>query len=177
MRTIETVIYKFDELSKEAKEFAIEEYKKDEPSYEWWTSIYDDASNIGLEITDFDIEYNNVCRGNFINSAEETAELIMKEHGNECDTFITAKSYLEDRGILVEKYSNHIETDRVAEENYEEFDYEIDELDEKFKDSLLVDYKNMLKEEYKYLTSEEHIIEEIKSTEYEFTIDGKMYNE
>lgn len=177
MRTIETVVYKFDELSKEAKEIAVKEISKDYPRDYWFDNVYEDASNIGLEITVFSIDRADYCHGNFINSAEETAELIMKEHGNECDTFITAKSYLEDRGILVEKYSNHIETDRVAEENYEEFDYEIDELDEKFKESLLVDYKNMLKEEYKYLTSEEHIIEEIKSTEYEFTIDGKMYNE
>lgn len=177
MRTIETVVYKFDELNEEAKDFAVKEYSKEYPQDEWWNSIYEDASNIGLEITGFNLDRADYCTGNFGISAEDTAENIIREHGEECDTFITAKSYLEDRGILVEKYSNHIETDRVAEENYEEFDYEIDELDENFEIALLENYKNILKEEYKMLTSDEHIIEVIKENEFEFTIDGKIIEE
>ena len=174
MRTIETVVYKFDELSKEAKENAVKEYAKNEPSDYWYDNIFDDASNIGLEITGFSIDRADYCNGNFISSAEETAENIVREHGEDCKTYKTTKSYLEDRGILVEKYSNHIETDRVAEENYEEFDYACDILDEDFKNDLLCDYKEMLKEEYEYLTSDEHIIEVIEENEFEFTIDGKI---
>ena len=168
MRTIQAAVYKFNELTEEAKNKAINELCDINILDIWWNDTYEDASNIGLEITSFSLDRANYCNGRFVNCAEETAENIIKEHGEECETYKTAKSYLENRGILAEKYS---------EDNYEEFDYKVNKLDENFLNALLNDYKDILKEEYEYLQSDESIIETIESNEYEFTVDGKMYEE
>lgn len=45
-QTITTTVYRFDELSKEAKETA-RTWWKDGMCYEWWDSVYEDAVEIG----------------------------------------------------------------------------------------------------------------------------------
>lgn len=54
MRTIETKVYKFDELSNDAKAKAVEKMWDVNVDYEWWDSVYEDAADIaelfGLDI-------------------------------------------------------------------------------------------------------------------------------
>ena len=66
MRTIETVVYKFNELNEKSKDFAVKEFSRDYPDYEWWNGVYSDAENIGLKITEFSIDRADFCNGNFI---------------------------------------------------------------------------------------------------------------
>lgn len=173
MRVIETKVYKFGELSDDAKKKVIEKLWDLNVDYEWWENVYEDAKRIGLEITEFDLDRGSYVHGEFIWSAEETAEEILKEHGKQCETFTTALNYLESRSALVHKYSDGIEIDRVAEGNEHEFDDECDELDRDFLKSLCEDYRIILSKEYDYLTSEEAIIESIQANEYEFTEHGE----
>jgi len=56
MRTIETTVYKFDELSDEAKQQSIENLYDLNVDYEWWDCTYEDAENIGLKISEFDLD-------------------------------------------------------------------------------------------------------------------------
>lgn len=53
-RVVETTVYQFDELSKDAKEKAREWYRQGALNYGWWNSVYEDASTIaklfGLDI-------------------------------------------------------------------------------------------------------------------------------
>lgn len=53
-RVVETTVYKFGELSEAAKEKARDWYREDALNYDWWSSVYEDASTIaklfGLDI-------------------------------------------------------------------------------------------------------------------------------
>ena len=47
MRTIETQVYSFADLSESAKEYAREQYREHNLDYDWYTFTYDDAKTIG----------------------------------------------------------------------------------------------------------------------------------
>ena len=173
--TVTTKVYSFAELSDEAKENAIQNLYDINVNYEWWDCEFEDAKTVFLKITEFDLDRNRHCKGQFIESAEETAEAILREHGESCETYQTAKNYLDERTALVAKYSDGIKTDEVAEDNEYDFDNDCDELDNEFLRSILEDYSIMLQKQYEYLCSEKVIIETIEANEYEFTEDGKLY--
>jgi len=172
--TVTTKVYSFAELSESAKENAIQNMSDINVDYEWWDSEYMNAENVGIKITEFDIGRESYCKGN-IEDVEETANKIIAEHGESCETYQTAANYLKERRILVEKYSDGIKTDEVAEDNDYDFDNDCDILDDEFRVSILEDYRIMLQKQYEYLCSEEAIIETIEANEYEFTEDGKLY--
>lgn len=152
MRTITKNIYSFNELSEDAKGKAVDKLFDINVDYNWWDFTYDDAKNIGLKITSFDIE--RYCEGKFISGAYESAQAIIKNHSETCQTYKTAKSFLSE-------YKDTQEDD-------------IEELEDDFLKSLLEDYRIILMHEYEYLTSSEAIIEAIQSNEYEFDEDGNL---
>lgn len=161
MKTISIELYKYDELSDEAKQKAREKMYDINVDYNWWDSIYEDAARIGLELNGFDIDRRSYCNGKFTTDAKTVAENIIKEHGPECETYKTAASCLVDfNGI-------DIEDDEADDQFAAQADH--------FLKSILEDYRIILQKEYEYLTSEEAIVEIIKANEYDFTIDGKLY--
>jgi len=172
--TVTTEVYSFDELSDGSKQIAIEKLSDINVNYEWWDSIYEDAKEVGIIITGFDIGRCSYCSGE-IYDFEETANKIIAGHGESCETYQTAVNYLKERAELVKKYSDGIKTDEVTEDNEYDFDNECEELDDEFKKSILEDYRIILDKEYEYQTSEKAIIETIKTNDYEFTEDGRIY--
>jgi len=175
MKKIEITVYKFDELTPEAQAKATEKFFDINVNYEWWQYIFEDAKNIGLKIESFDIDRGNYCKGKLINSLYEVCDAIIKEHGDQCETYKTAKDFQSQWDSLVVKYSDGVQTDRVAEDNEYEFDKEADELESDFLQSLSEDYRIILSKEYEYLTSYEAIIETIKCNEYDFLENGEQY--
>lgn len=175
MKTIEINLYKFDELSEESKQHAIEKLWDINVDYGWWNWTYEDAKNIGLKITGFDIDRGNYCEGEIITSHTELAECILKNHGEQCETYQTAQNFLNERDNLVYKYSDKINCEVVTEENEYDFDQECDCLEDEFLKNILEDYRVMLSDEYDFLTKEDAIIETIKSNDYDFTEDGNIY--
>jgi len=175
MKTIQTTVYKFSELSDEVKEKAIDNNRDINVSYDWWEFTYEDAANIGIKIQGFDIDRGSYCQIEFKGSALETAQKIVKEHGESCETYKTAKSFLTDYDKLVEKHSDGKDKTKVSEENEYDFDNEADELEEEFKKSISEDYRIILSNEYDYQTTDEAIKETIEANDYDFTIDGKIY--
>jgi hypothetical protein len=173
MRIIETKAYKFDELSDEAKDEAVEKLYDINLDYEWYESTYEDAENIGLKIKGFDLDRMN-CDGEFMVSSLECAGKIIAEHGETCETHKTAKFFLQEWDKLVEKYSDGINKNVVTYENESVFDTEADDLESDFLRSLCEDYRIMLQHEVDYLSSEEAIIETIQCNDYEFTEDGNL---
>lgn len=155
MRIKETKVYPFGELSETAKEKAVEKLSDINVDYEWWESTFEDAGNVGIKITSFDTGRGNYCKGD-IDDAVDTARGILKEHGDKCETWQTAKDF----------------HDAVAKDGEETADFE--ELCSEFKYSILEDYRIILQKEYEYLTGEEAIIETIEANEYEFTEDGTI---
>lgn len=168
---VKTEVFKFDELSEEAKQTAIEIWAEEEPSYDWWDCTYEDAGRIGLKITGFDLQRFEID-GEFTEGLEEVCRLISKEHGQKCDTYQTAAKYLEayrkERAAYVETFTPEDEDEFYDTDIYQDMEFE-------FKHDLLEDYRIILSKEFEYLTSEEAIIETINANEYEFTADGKMY--
>jgi hypothetical protein len=175
MKTIEINLYKFSELSEAAKQKALDKLYDINVDHNWWEFTYDDAEDVGLKLTGFDLDRNLHCTGEFYYNAEECAELILKKHGEMCQTFKTAQQYISDKSELVEKYSDGVQTNIVTEENEYDFDQDCDELENEFLESILEDYAHVLQNEYEYLTSEAAIIETIEANDYDFTENGKLY--
>ena len=165
MRTIRTKVFKFDELTTEGQEKAMENLSDINIDFEWWKPVYEDAERIGLKITGFDIDRGSYCKGEIIGTSEETARLIMSEHGKDCETVKTAKEFL----VQLEAYQAKADGDQDGD-----FETEIEELEEDFLKSICEDYRIMLQKEFEYQTSEEAIIETIEANEYEFYANGKL---
>ena len=170
MRTIRTKVYKFDELSNEAKEVAIEKLWDINVDYDWYQYTYEDAANIGLKINGFDIDRGSYVNGEFSLAANEVAQNIINTHGEKCETYKTASSFMEEWQPVFNEYMDE------KSEKYEssESEDELQELDDEFLKSLCEDYRIILRDEYEYQTSREAIIETIKANEYEFYANGKM---
>jgi tetratricopeptide (TPR) repeat protein len=173
MRIIETKVYQFDELSDKAKEKAIEQFSDVNIDYEWWQWTYDDAEDIGIKITEFDLGRGSYCRGEFYENAEDVARKIIEQHGEGCETYQTAKNFLAD----YQKAKKEFEEADDYDPEYMEFEDsgDFDDLRIEFQNSIFEDYRIILEKEYEYLTSEEAIVETIKTNEYEFTEDGKLF--
>ena len=88
-----TKVYRFDELTEEAKEKAIEKLWDINVDYEWWDCVFEDAKTIGLEITEFDIDRGSYCKGKWIEDAEDAARLILENHGEVCETYKDAINF------------------------------------------------------------------------------------
>lgn len=170
MRTIRTKVYKFDELNEAGKEAAINKLQDINVDYEWWESIYEDANNIGLSLQSFDLDRNRHATGTFTLAANEVAQNIFNNHGEMCETYKTATSFMEEWQPVFYAYMDE------GGEHYEDSELEdqLQELEDDFLKSLLEDYSIMLQKESEYLMSSEAIIETIKANEYEFTQDGRM---
>lgn len=160
MKTKTYNVYKFDELSKEAQQKAIESLCDINVDHEWWEFTYEDAKNIGLEITGFDIGRGAYCEGDFIEAPLTVIKLIKENHGEECETYKTALQY--------EKEMSACPKDGDGEP----IENEMEVIEDDFRNSLLEDYRIMLGREFEYLTSKEAIIETIKANDYDFTDKG-----
>ena len=109
-------------------------------------------------------------------SPYEICDKIISNHGEDCETYKLAALYQREWNKLVEKYSDGINTEKVSEENIDEFDEKANEYNQAFKVDLLNCYLSILQREYDYFTSEEQIIETIEANEYTFTESGKLEN-
>ena len=166
MKTLTINVYEFDELIEKAKENAINKLADINVDYEWWDLTYDDAENIGLKLKTFDLDRNRHATGELILSATEVAANVIRDHGDQCETYKTAQEFLDEQN----KYP-------MPDDDSDEFSVWEDkmlELEDEFLKSLLEDYSIILQKEYEYLTSEEAIIESIKANDYVFDENGNL---
>jgi hypothetical protein len=160
--TIQVNYYKFNELSDEAKQFVLEKLWSLNVEHEWWEDIYEDAREIGLRITGFNIGRGNGITGDLTLYPKECAEAILKNHGEGCDTYILAKQFLEDLKGLGDEESEDYDSDAK------------EDLEQEFERALKEEYLSILRNEYEYLTSEEAIVESIEINKYEFNEEGEL---
>ncbi len=137
-------IYQFSELPEEAKAKAIKNLYDINVGYNWWDVIYEDAETVGIKIINFDIDRDSYCEGEFFETLVEIAKAIIEEHGEHCETYNTAKAFLDDGDA------------------------------EEFEKDILEDYRIILQKEFEYRTSEEAIIEANGANEYEVTENGDL---
>ena len=139
--------YTFDELSEQAKERAREWYREGALDYEWWNCTYEDAEQIGLKITEFDL-YHLRIKGTLQDTVGETVRAIVTDHGRNTDTY---------------KLARHYYARKHADNPYDE---------EEFTYDLLEEYLAMLRREYEWLLSDECVDESIEANDYEFDENG-----
>lgn len=172
MRTVRTKVYSFNELSKEAQQNVISKMYDINVDFEWWEFTYNDAASVGIKIKSFDIDRGSYCNIDIESGAEYTANKIINEHGEQCETYILSAEYLKERDNVVDTAPKDENGD--FEDEYE-LDSILDEIEDEYKKSLEGAYLRILSNEYEYLTSEEAVKQTIIANEYEFTIDGKQF--
>ena len=173
MPTEKTVlIYQFDELSAKAKEKARDWFREGALDYEWWESVYEDAERIGLKITSFELDRRQSITGEFTSGSEHCAKAILREHGDTCDSFKLAQSFLQERQTLDASLEADSDENEPIAESWE-IDEQITELEEEFKKDILNDYLDTLQKEADYLTSDEAVDEAIRANGYTFLANGK----
>lgn len=186
--TRERTLYKFDELDERAQEKALESLWDLDVDHDWWDHIYRDAANIGLKITEFDT-YRNTISGELTDYLLDSCKLIRKNHGKDCETFKTAKAYLDEYIAAFVKWreaeqTSEFDADSEIDDDFEDWkpiDYlkefkwtdEAREIEKEYQKALLEDYLSMLRGEYDHLTSGENIKESIRDNDYLFTEDGR----
>lgn len=146
MKTVEVEVYEYDELPEEIKEKILNKMYNINVGYSWWQFIFEDAEQVGIKLTEFDI-YRRTIRGNPIKDYSEMKKLILQNHGKDTDTYKTVKKY-------------DLRKDGEGHNMFK---------------MLLEDYLSILEKEYEYLTSREAIEETIRANEYEFTEDGELF--
>ncbi len=164
MRTVRIKLYKLAELTEAAKKIALTKLADINTDDNWWDTTYEDAANIGLTITGFDL-YHRTIEGELTESPPEVAEKIKAEHGADCATYKIASTFLHSLEALTGQYAK-------IEDCPEE---EIEKLEDEFKEALLNEYHNLLRRDFDYLQTDEAIIETIEANDYEFYASGKQF--
>ena len=182
MREVTVKVYAFAELSDDAQERALNEFRDINVEHDWWTdgayyTIRTAGKLIGLDIGDihfdpylyciFDADYEYV-RG--------AAKAVKAEFPRADDLCKVAKDlqalqkrhfYSLSCAVTEGRDANRYSCFRFGE------DYECEDLGD-----ILDDFAHwariLLRDEYKYLTSDEAVQEAIDANEYEFTADGEL---
>jgi hypothetical protein len=198
MRTIitETTVYKFNELSEEAKEKAIEKLYDINTDYEWYDFTYCDAKEIGAIIG---IDINNIYFSGF--SFQGDGACFEGSYSYKKGSLKAIKKYAPKDEVLhqIAKNLQAIQSENFYKlhasikhsgyyyhENCTNIDvYHCDDIyrnitketeggiKEALRDFMRWIYST-LEKEYDYLTSKENIIETIKANDYEFTAEGDL---
>lgn len=175
MKTIKINLYQFKELEPDARAKVLSDFYDINTFEDWWKNTYEDASQIGFTINAFDLDPEKV-HGVFPEYAYHCANKIVENHGDTCQTYKTAKAFISDYDRLVEKYSDGVNKDEVAEENQEKYDLQVDALEKDFLYNICRNYRDLLKEDHEYRRSELAIIETIEINEYWFREDGSLHH-
>jgi len=101
---------------------------------------------------------------------------ILANHGDQCETYKTAKKFLDEYLPVKIQLDAMNEDEDAQDKDIERLDDVCEDLITEFEKSLLEDYSIMLQKESEYLQSKEAIIETIEANEYTFEADGKMRN-
>lgn len=192
---VETEVLKFDELSEEAQETAIERYREGNLDYDWW--YYDDAKQaaayMGIEIDDiyfsgFSSQGDGACfEGSYsyqkggVKAIKDYAPLDTRLHQIAQDLQdIQKKSFYGLHASV--KHSGHYYHENCTDISVERDDYNGNAMTEDAEEAIIEALRDFmrwiykqLEKEYDYLNSDEAIKETIEVNEYEFTAEGKRY--
>lgn len=176
------VVYKFDELSDEAKEKAIMNLFDINVGYiEWWECIYDEVENRFGDCTELIEQYP------FVESIKITGFDLDRNLGATIKTTLNSVKFFEHyfknhhhKTMLI----NLLKNDFIYEDGFDQFlvngrasrvESLLDDIDLKDIEKELSEViASRLQSEYDYLTSEKAIVETIQCNDYDFTEDGKL---
>jgi len=159
MRTINVNLYSFEELKEDIKEKVIQNNYDINVEHDWWECTYNDMASVGIKVEGFDI-FRYFYAEISINDMHETCNLILKWHGEKCNTYKIAKRYISRYDEINHQKSN---------------DNEIENLNQEYKKYFSSEVLGILGREYQYLTSEKGIIETFEANEFEFLENGNVW--
>lgn len=169
MKTKTITLYQYDELPTEkAKENALNWMAKGALDFEWWDFIYEDAKQVGLKITAFDLDRNKHVEGTLELSGLESCKAIIENHGEACETYKLAVEYLP-KFEAVHEMMECTCPDYCTVEDHTEV---MDELEQDYLDALREEFASILQDECDYRLSREALEEDIRANEYDFDEDG-----
>lgn len=161
-RTKQIMLYKFNELDAKTQQVVIDKERYCNVEYrDWWDYTYEDAERAGINITGFDEHF---CFGNLIDHAKESIDKIIEDHGPDCETRKIAERY---------KLLFLADATERRLEGYED-DGGDALLTERYLKEILAAYRDILRKEEEYLTSDEAVRETIEANDYEFDADGEL---
>jgi len=192
MRTIRTKVYKFDELSEQAKQVAIEEVRNEyyeyndfanwavddcalfEPIEKELIELFGEDYNFPLIKNTRESIYFDTERNRFLD-CEKAMQITNKKQfllwlGIDIEDEAFENIYFE---IITPKYRNA--STEIAFDDYDEmFEDRIEVAVEKF-NSLIRDIIDRIEADIDYRFTDEAIIEDIEANDYEFLSNGKKY--
>ena len=181
MREITVKAYKFDELSEAAKKRALNAFRDINVEFNWYEDTFDTIRTagklLGLEIGDIHFDAYLYCIFDAdYEYARGAAKAIQVEFPRATDLHDVARKlqdlqkrhfYSLSCAVTKGRSMNYYRCFRFGE------DYECKDLGD-----IIDDFARwariLLRDEYKYLTSDEAIQEAIEANEYEFTEEGKL---
>lgn len=136
----------WDQLTAEERIKVLDNHCDINTDHDWWSFTYEDAKNVGIKITTFDLDRQYIhCQHN--NGMHEIAAKVIKDHGENCDTYKIAvdflKAYDEASSYSLNFYSEWFEKFSKA-------------------------YLNMLQNEYDCLVGDDAIRNTLTSNDYTF---------
>lgn len=163
-------VYKFEELDERGQAAALDHCRYWPVQGEWWDVVYEDAAQVGIKITSFDLDRNRGAEGEFTCSACEVAQNIFNEHGVECETYKTAAAFMEEWQPVFDSYMDETSPDYESRDSEDK----LQDIEDEFRSAILEDYSIMLQHECEYLQSDEAVQEMIEANDYEFTEAGEI---
>jgi hypothetical protein len=106
MKTITTNIYQFNELNETAKEKVLNNLYSINVEDYWWEYTYQDAKEIGLIISSFDINRGNYITATLNISMCESCQEIINNHGECTDTYKLAIDTMNEWQLIFNEYMN-----------------------------------------------------------------------
>ena len=175
-------LYRFDELNEKAQELAINGLRGTSVDIDWWDSTYENAKLIGLEIQEFDVDRKTI-KGKLNEYLLDVCRSIREKYGKDHRTSQTAAAYHKQYiAVFIEWHRIQIQQADPSASHWKPKDWladfkredEAQEIEADFTEALLDNYLIILRDEYEYQTSKEHIVESIKANDYLFTELGEL---
>ena len=191
-------VFKFDELSDEAKEKAIEKWNEDGLDYEWWDYVEEDAKRMGalmgitvdkMYFSGFWSQGDGACFEGSYEYVKGAVKAIMTEAPSDTELHRIAKDLqdiqrrnfyglsasVKQRGHYSHEHCTVIDVSDGRENAPWQVSDETEEaIAEALRDFMRWIYRN-LEREYEFITSAEEVAETLRINEYDFLENGRMY--
>lgn len=204
MRTVRTKVYKFSELSEQAKTKAIEQFRDINVDHDWWDFTYEDfkslCATIGVDVDLKKTFFNGFYTQGSGSSFTADIDIFKLIEGVKSEAW---KQYAPDAKLefypitknmervahfmsaAVEPHNRetsvNVTANNEADQSYNDLPnvnkaiLELEEFLQDVADNLNHWLFTSLEKEFDYLMSDEAVIETIEANEYEFTKDGKQF--
>jgi len=179
-KTREVKVYSIEELDDSGsyptpRDRALDKVREGVFMFDWWDGIYDDAKNVGVTISGFDLGRGRSIDVELDDSPEDVCQAIIDEHGDADE---------EPRIILAELMRLNESIDEAYDSEDEEDSngtslYDLEDQKESVEEDLITYlkqyYYTMLQREYDYMNEDDYLIEYAEANAMEFDKDGYVF--